>query len=533
MSSLTLLFAALGLLIYLALVPFRIILSIMIRLLRRRIKKVLARLQLQQDQLKELQEMGSRLIEIRDSGNETQETLSEIRTMQFTILKNITLTKLRILSLKVILWVFKINSKFLKYMSHILVSSTTIVGLVTAFVVSASLIVVTVLPGVLDYEFGVTTSTTTNTSIVNTTNYEIFNINWTQDFSELYTRVEEDYGKSTRDWVEFTILGLAVQQQALNETYEDGTLKYTIPGFINGFKGVETGSGISDLGSTPITSQEFFAYTYAGRLWGTTDTGVFQFDTIWEEYNPSYTTYKNSERQSKGGLATYLPDAMYGIVNRFSRYTVYPSTTDSREVRGAQARAKAFEVLGVTQTPEKDKVITALTSVANLYNAIFLDLGNYGFNSTQTDNAAYVNALLLIQYCELYGYGSTDLTFNLAQSIQRQSGNLNAFSLEKSYAVQAIYGAVGTTYGYPDSLDSVTNYGVITEKGVPVDGSLFFYLVSQMNTQAQNDVLTSEGIKAFLETDSYHYRPRYDITVLLIGVYDSVSVYNLAKQMGY
>lgn len=547
MTILMALLLALPFLLYLVLIPVRLILEVLTKLARRRLKKLAARLAIIKDEAKETQETlkanRQYLKESLAQNNnlvtvELKQVIEENKLMETELKRKIRRLNFTILRMRIIHIFLKTTNRAIRWIANLLLGLSGIVGITTLMAISAAIITVAVIPGVLDHEFG-KEDTGGPTHSVNHTNYEVMNIDWSQDFSDLYDLVEDEDGKEARDWVEFTITGLRVQQYALAERYEDGKQKYTTPGFINGFKGVETGSSIQNLGNTPLTKQEIFAGTYYPRSYADkVDTGPFQFDTHWEQYFPGITEYKGSERETKGGLPSYVPDAAYGLTNRFSTYSVYPNLNDIRERRSAEARDKAFTTLGVTKTPEKEQYVIVNTYTANLFNAIYLDLGNYQgafgpFTEEQTTNAAYVNALVVIQYAELYGYGSTEATFELGKSIHKTMNMKNPYSLEKHVLAKALYGATGSTANYPGDLDKTTNFGVITETGNPVNGALLFYLTEQMPSKARDDVLNSIGVQAFVGSGNYHWRPRYDLTVLNISVYDSMKVYELAKSMGY
>jgi len=276
---------------------------------------------------------------------------------------------------------------------------------------------------------------------------------------------------------------------------------------MTGLKAVETGQ--TSLTSTPhLTKQEV-------RYNGTNNTPM-QFDTAWQKYNPYYTDYPRGEK----GSEYYYPDAFFGIANRFNKSAV----NGFRPERTDPLYDKAFQTMGVEKTTDKLRFIRYVSNITNEYNAVFLESGDWvpGLTAEDTNNTVYVNAMLLIQFGELYGYGITDKTVELVQSlyINSKDDKFEEWYYNKSTAIKALYGMFDGGKSYPSDVDKTTNYGVIDPHGNPVQGSFFNFLVNQMPPQAQQEMWNSSGLKKFNATPSHYMRARYDLTAFLTGVYD-------------
>lgn len=546
----TIAIVALATLIYFTLLIIRVSLFLITRFLRIVIKKLIRKLRKDRQHLQyykgKLGEVQTSIgeAENREDKHELHKELEELARLRNKLIKYIAFARLKLVTLQTITMVLAFVRMTANMLSKVLVAVTGLSTVTLSIVAMAALITVTVVPGVLDHEFGKNNTSTGSGRYYNHTPIQVYDIDWSQDFSKMYAEVEKTDGKAARDWVEFTVLGLAVGQQVSKETYDDGDPYITYPGFINGIKGIESGSAIPDLGKTPITKQLLNAKTY--RSDGT-DTGALQMDTHHEAYNPAYTDYQDVLRQSKNGLPAYMPDAMYGLYRKFSGYAYdWGPKNDVRFGANHRMLVKAFDTMGIEMTDQKASAVRTVVSVSSIYNSSHLHLlssytsGRNPITEAASHDLIYVNIMMTIQFMEMYGYGPTDASLRLGRSIQKKQDG-HPYALEKHKLARAVYGRTGPEeYGaYPNNLDKETDFGVVTPDGAEVKGALFWYLTDNMPPEAKSAVLTSVGVRTYLSnywTDGRqmaHWRPRYDIVVALIAAHDTMAVYDLAKTMGY
>lgn len=540
------LFAVIAFLLWLALVPLRIVLFISVRHLRYRIKKMLAKLREKQSRLKMLKEQSKQLqqevkkeAQTREEGKERLKKKRELQRLQVDMLVTIAAIRVRILLLRIMFATLKLTNKTVKWLARTLFAVTSLVGIITGTMMLAAIITVAIIPGVFDHDFGATgPQNRPPGGNTNHTGIAIFDVDWSGDFTDVLKHIEAESGKAARDWAEFNILVLNVQQQVLNEPMEGGGQHYTIPGFLTGIKVIESQTGLPNLGNTPIHEQELFAGTgMFSRPWGQTDNGLMQLDTAWERFNPNF-DYKRSLREQRGGMPTYLPDAFYGITLSFSEFTYHPNMNDTRFRRKGEARDAAFKALGITPTPEQEHFIRFVTTASVIYNAIFLEnMSSVNINAAQTSDAAYVNALVAIQFAELFGYTVTDSMGTLVTSIydamaKPPHGSWIPGTMDRDHLARAIYGGNGQMTNYPAGLDRTTHFGAVTEDGTPIDGGLLFYLLDNMPANVAQQVLNSPGKRQFLSIRQ-HWRVRYDLVHLLVGLHDAMWIYDIAREFGH
>ncbi|PHE64367.1 hypothetical protein COF68_05885 [Bacillus toyonensis] len=333
-------------------------------------------------------------------------------------------------------------------------------------------------------------------------------IDWSQDFNTQLAKIEAEKGVEARNWVELSIITMNTMQK----TKKDGKAEIVTPGFFTGLKAVETGQ--NSLSKKPNLTQQMVRYPENGSL----DTPL-QFDsTHWHELSPYYEGLKGERGNS--GSAYYYPDGFYGLTMKFSKAGVngfLPKRTDA-------LYEKAFKDMGVEKTNDKLRFVRYTGNITNQYNAVFLEVGNWvpGLTAEQTNDTVYANAMLLIQFGELYGYDINEKVLNLVKSMYKttQGNEFEKWFFNKDQAYKAIYGLHGGYKNYPEQVDKTTNYGVIDPNGQPVNGSLFNYLVDKMPETAKNNVWNSQGLKKYNSTRSHYMRARYDLSAYLMGIYD-------------
>ena len=409
-------------------------------------------------------------------------------------------TKTTINSLRLLVKVVDATVRSLIWLASItsMLYTVTIAGAIIS-IVAVSVIVINI--GADDTETKEETKQETGNTTM--TGYDFMSIDWSKDFNKQLDQVEDKNGVEARNWVELSIIQMNTMQRGL----KDKEIDFAVSGFMTGLKGVESGQ-TSLASKANLLNQEVKASN------GTTP---MQFDTAWQKYNPYYTDYQRSKEGSK----YYYPDAFFGISKRFSSAGTKGFLPD----RTNPLYERAFSDMGVEKTPAKLQFVRYIGNITNEYNAVFLESSGYvsGLTKESANDTVYANAMVIIQFGELYGYTITDKTVDLVKSMYAKNAkdtNYKNWYFDKTSAMKSIYGLYGGNKSFPSDVDKTTDYGVITEKGEKVKGSLFNYLVEKMPSKAKDAVWGSEGLRVYNASRSHYMRARYDLTAYLMGVYD-------------
>lgn len=385
---------------------------------------------------------------------------------------------------------------------------TNVVGVAVIGAIVVSLIVVS-----QDLDLGGGGSKTTQKAPTPIGGADYMSLDWGQDFSSQLKAIEDKHGLEARNWVEMTIIAMNTAKSML----EDGSAQYLLPGTMTGIKGIETGQS-SLSSSRDLTNQ---TVTYGS---GNLNTPM-QFDTSWQKRNPYYTTFN----RDSGGSAYYYPDAFYGIMTKFNELTVNGYSPK----RTNPLIDKAFETMGVEQTPEKLNFVRYAGLTTNAYATVYLE--NYAtsprLSKEQTNDTVYVNAILLIAFGEEYGYTITENVDALTKSMYKniKGDEYSNWFIPKDSMAYSIYGIKGSAVSYPSQVEVDRESGVLDGNGSPVTKTLFGHLLDVMPTKAKDDVWNSKGLKGFHSTKSHHWRAKYDLTTYLMGAYD---VWWASKELG-
>lgn len=417
------------------------------------------------------------------------------------------------IGLNVMVKSMKLLVKVIRWTIRVLIWITTLVSLTyTLLIFGALAAIIAIIASVqtLDKSGGNTDSATPNQQGGGgaTGMADYFSIDWGQDFSKQLDKIEAEKGVEARNWTEFTIIAMNTMQK----TKKDGKAQIIVAGFLNGLKAVETEQ--KSLTSKPHLAKQMVRYIPGGNL----DTPL-QFDnTHWHELSPYYNDLK-SERGPTGS-AYYYPDGFYGITQKFSKAGVEGFLPK----RTTPIYERAFKDLGVEMTPDKLNWVRYVGNITNQYNAVFLEKGNWVpcLTAEQSNDTVYVNALILIKFGEMYGYGVNEKTVNLSKSMYKGmiGDEYQKWFLDKGKMIQGAYGMIGGHKNYPADIKNGQSYGVISPDGQAQQGTLFSYLKSQMPPNIQQNVDNSSGFKTYNASRAHYMRARYDLTALLTGVYD-------------